>query len=288
MKIHAVSTAASLAVIGIALSGCGGDSGGGGGSGGGAAKDAVCKLPKTGGSVKVGIKYDQPGMGLKVGDKYTGFDVDMATCVAAKMGFSKIDFIESPSSQREKMLQAGTVQMTLATYTINEKRKKVVSFAGPFFVAGQSLMVAKDSTVTGVKDLAGKKVCSVTGSNSVDGLKAKAPALVPQKYDTYSACAEALASGSIDAVTTDDTILAGYANQAQYKDKFKLVGGTFTVENYGVGIKKGDTALCKKINTAIAKTIADGEWKKAVANNLGSYYKLNEKLNPPKQRPCAA
>ncbi|MEO8851094.1 MAG: glutamate ABC transporter substrate-binding protein [Allobranchiibius sp.] len=284
MKIRVMPAAASLAVVGIALTGCGGDSGGGSG----ASKDAVCKLPDSGGSVKIGIKYDQPGLGLKVGDKFAGMDVDMATCVAAKMGFSKVDFIESPSSQREKMLQAGTVQMTFATYSITPKREKVVSFAGPYFVAGQSILIAADSKITGVKDLAGKKVCSVTGSTSVDNLKEKAPALVPQKYDTYSACAEALASGSIDAMTTDDTILAGYANQEQYKGKFKLVGGTFSEENYGVGIKKGDSALCKKIDTAIAKTIADGEWKKIVANNLGADYKFNEKLNPPKQTACAS
>ncbi len=287
MKIRTVSTAASLAVVGIALTGCGGSSGGGATSAG-AASGSVCKLPSSGGSVKIGIKYDQPGMGLKVGDKYKGLDVDMATCVAAKMGFSKIDFIESPSPQREKMLEAGTVQMTFATYSITDKRKKVVSFAGPYFVAGQSLLVGKDSKITGVTDLAGKKVCSVTGSTSVDNLKKKAPSLVPQKFDTYSACAEALSSGSIDAMTTDDTILAGYANQAQYKDKFKLVGGTFSEEDYGVGIKKGDAAMCKKINTAIAKTISAGEWKKAVANNLGADYKFNAKLNPPKQPACAA
>ncbi|MDQ2851409.1 MAG: glutamate ABC transporter substrate-binding protein [Actinomycetota bacterium] len=284
MKIRAITTAASLAAIGVALSGCGGDSGGGSA----AAKDAVCKLPDSGGTVKVGIKYDQPGMGLKDGDKYTGLDVDMATCVAAKMGFNKIDFVETPSPQREKMLQAGTVQMTFATYSISPKRKKIVSFAGPYFVAGQSILVAKASKITGVNDLSGKKVCSVTGSTSVDNLKEKAPALVPQKFDTYSACAEALASGSIDAMTTDDTILAGYANQAQYKDKFKLVGGTFSQEQYGVGIKKGDAAMCKKIDDAIAKTISSGEWKKAVANNLGADYKFNEKTNPPKQTACAS
>lgn len=283
MKIRAVSAAASLAAVGIALTGCGGDSGGGA-----AAGDTVCKLPDSGDTVKIGIKFDQPGLGLKVGDKYTGFDVDMATCVAAKMGFSKIEFVETPSPQREKMIQAGSVQMTFATYSISEKRRKIVTFAGPYFVAGQSLLVAKDSKITGVKDVNGKKVCSVTGSTSVDNLKKQAPSVVPQKYDTYSACAEALASGSIDAMTTDDTILAGYASQEQYKDKFKLVGGTFSEEEYGIGIKKGDKALCSKIDAALAKTIKDGEWKKAVTNNLGADYKYDEKLNPPKPTACAA
>ncbi|GAB3496716.1 glutamate ABC transporter substrate-binding protein [Flexivirga lutea] len=282
MKFRAIYAATAAAALGLGLTACGGSSGGSS-----AAKDAVCKLPDSGPSVKIGIKYDQPGLGLKDGDKYTGFDVDIARCVAAEMGYSKIDFVQSPSPQREKMLQAGTVKMIVATYSITDKRLKEVSFAGPYFVAGQSLLVGKDSKISGVNDLAGKKVCSVTGSTSVDNLKEKAPKLVPQKYDTYSACAEALASGSIDAMTTDDAILAGYANQPQYKDKVKLAGGTFSEENYGIGLKKG-SADCDKVAAAIKKTLDNGNWKKAVENNLGSDYKYNTELNPPKSPSCKA
>ena len=279
MKYRAIYAATAAAALGLGLTACGGS------SGGSSAKDAVCKLPDKGPTVKIGVKYDQPGLGLKDGDKNTGFDVDIARCVAAEMGYSKISFVESPSPQREKMLAAGTVKMIVATYSITDKRLKEVGFAGPYFVAGQSLLVGKDSKITGVKDLAGKKVCSVTGSTSVDNLKKEAPALVPQKYDTYSACAEALASGSIDAMTTDDTILAGYANQPQYKDKVKLVGGTFSEENYGIGLKKG-AADCNKVADAIKKTLDNGNWKKAVENNLGSDYKYNQDLNPPKAPTC--
>lgn len=279
MKYRAICAATATAALSLGLTACGGS------SGGSSAKEAVCKLPDSGPSVKIGIKYDQPGLGLKDGDKYTGFDVDIARCVAAEMGYSKINFVESPSPQREKMLAAGTVKMIAATYSITDKRLKEVGFAGPYFVAGQSLLVGKDSKITGVNDLSGKKVCSVTGSTSVDNLKEKAPKLVPQKYDTYSACAEALASGSIDAMTTDDAILAGYSNQAAYKDKFKLVGGTFSEENYGIGLKKG-SADCNKVAAAIKKTLDNGNWKKAVENNLGSAYKYNKDLNPPKSPSC--
>ncbi|WP_265447197.1 glutamate ABC transporter substrate-binding protein [Flexivirga meconopsidis] len=282
MKFRAITAATAAAALGLGLSACGGSSGGGSG-----ASDAVCKLPSSGGSVKIGIKYDQPGMGLKDGSDFKGFDVDIARCVASQLGYSKIDFVESPSPQREKMLQAGTVKMILATYSITPKRLKVVSFAGPYFVAGQSVLVQSNSDIKDVAGLAGKKVCSVTGSTSVDNLKEKQPNLVPQKYDTYSACAEALSTGAIDAMTTDDTILAGYANQQQYKGKFKLVGGTFSEENYGVGMKKGD-GDCQKVADAIKKIVDDGSWKKALENNLGTDYKYNEKLNPPKSPSCQA
>lgn len=281
MKYRAIYAATAAAALGLGLTACGGS------SGGSSASDAVCKLPDSGPSVKIGIKFDQPGLGLKDGDKYTGFDVDIARCVAAEMGYSKITFVESPSPQREKMLAAGTVKMIAATYSITPERLKEVGFAGPYFVAGQSLLVGKDSKITNVKGLSGKKVCSVTGSTSVDNLKKEQPKLVPQKYDTYSACAEALASGSIDAMTTDDAILAGYSNQAAYKDKFKLVGGTFSEENYGIGLKKGSPD-CNKVAAAIKKTLDNGNWKKALENNLGSDYKYNKDLNPPKSPSCQA
>ncbi|GAB3587596.1 glutamate ABC transporter substrate-binding protein [Calidifontibacter terrae] len=258
---------AMTAVASLGLSACGGSSDSGSGS-----------------KIKIGIKFDQPGLGQKVGSTYKGFDVDVAKYVAKDMGFkeNQIEFIESPSKQREKMLQAGTVKMTFATYSITDKRKALVGFAGPYFVAGQSLLVKSDSSISKVADLAGKKVCSVTGSTSVDNLKKEQPALVPQSYDKYSQCADALASGAIDAMTTDDTILAGYANQDAYKGKFKLVGGTFSTERYGVGLKKGDKETCTKVNAAIKKMISDGSWEKALKDNLGSDYKYNTSENPPK------
>lgn len=234
--------------------------------------------------VKIGIKYDQPGLGLKDGKDYKGLDVAVAKYVAKEMGYKEgdIEFVESPSKQREKMLQAGTVKMIFATYSITDKRKKQVSFGGPYFVAGQSILVNAKSDIKSVKDLAGKKVCSVTGSTSVDNLKKQQPNLVPQQYDKYSECADALASGAIDAMTTDNTILAGYANQDAYKGKLKLVGDAFTEEQYGVGLKKGDKATCEKVNTAIKKMVDSGEWKKAVEENLGADFKYNTTLNPPK------
>ncbi|WP_420869317.1 glutamate ABC transporter substrate-binding protein [Dermacoccus abyssi] len=238
----------------------------------------------SGDKVKIGIKFDQPGLGLKAGSDYKGLDVDVAKYVAKEMGYEadKIEFVETPSKQREKMLENGSVKMIFATYSITDKRKKVVSFGGPYFIAGQSVLVKSDSSIKSVSDLSGKKVCSVTGSTSVDNLKEKQPNLVPQKYDKYSECADALASGAIEAMTTDNTILAGYANQDAYKGKFKLVGDPFTEEKYGVGLKKGDKATCEKVNAAIKKMIDSGEWKKAVEANLGADFKYDTKVNPPK------
>ncbi|PWJ25499.1 glutamate transport system substrate-binding protein [Branchiibius hedensis] len=273
---HTTAVAASAASVALLLAACGGGSSSGDGT-------------SVGGSIKIGIKFDQPGLGLKSGNDYTGMDVDVATYVAKELGYepSSISWIQAPSKQRETLIKSGQVNMVVATYSITDARKKEVSFAGPYFVAGQSVLVRSDSDINSVDALKGKKVCSVTGSTSVKNLEEKVSGLVPQQFDTYSKCVEALSSGAIDALTTDDTILAGFANQAAYKGKFKLVGGTFSTENYGIGLKQGDTAMCNKVTDAIKKMIDDGTWKKIVEENLGTDYKYDTAKNPPTPAACS-
>lgn len=274
-KMLAIGTAAGLAV---ALAACGGGGGTttGGETGGG-------------GKVVVGVKFDQPGLGLKEGNDYTGFDVEVARYVAKELGYTEVEFKESPSAQRETLLQSDQVKMIFATYSITDDRKQKVSFAGPYFIAGQDLLVKADNTdITGPDTLNGKKLCSVTGSTSAKKIKDNyASGVQLQEYDTYSKCVEALNSGVIDAVTTDNVILAGFAAQPQYQGKLKVVGKPFSEERYGVGIKKGDTELCGKINTALEKMESDGAWEKALADTVGKSGFKPDAKNPPKPDTCS-
>ena len=181
------------------------------------------------------------------------------------------------------MLQNGDVDMILATYSITDERKNAVSFAGPYFVAGQDLLVRKDDhSINGPEDLNGKRLCSVTGSTSAATVKKKFASEVQlMEQPGYAECATALFSGIVDAVTTDDIILAGLASAS--RGKLRVVGKPFTQEYYGVGIKKGDTALAKKINAAITEMIKDGSWERAIADNTeGTSYTPNAEYNPPK------
>ncbi len=271
-KVLAVAAGAALT---LATAACGGSDAGGG---------------TGGGKVVIGIKFDQPGLGLKDGNDFKGFDVEVARYVAKDLGYTDVEFKESPSAQRETLLQSGQVTMIFATYSITDDRKQKVSFAGPYFVAGQDLLVKADNAdITGPDSLNGKKLCSVTGSTSAKKVKDSfAKGVQLQEYDTYSKCVEALNGGTIDAVTTDDVILAGFAAQDQYKGKLKVVGKPFSEEKYGVGIKKGDTELCGKINTAIEKMISDGAWQKALDDTVGaSGFKPDASTNPPKPDACS-
>jgi glutamate transport system substrate-binding protein len=264
-------------LLALPLAACGGDAETGG-------------EPGEGGKVVIGVKFDQPGLGLKEGDAYTGFDVEVANYVAKELGYTEVEFKESPSAQRETLIQSDQVKMIFATYSITDDRKQKISFAGPYFIAGQDLLVKADNTdITGPDSLNGKKLCSVTGSTSAKKIKDNyASGVQLQEFDTYSKCVEALSAGSIDAVTTDNVILAGFAAQEQYQGKLKVVGKPFSEERYGVGIKKGDTELCGKINTALQKMVDDGAWEKALNDTVGaSGFKPDAATNPPKPDACS-
>jgi glutamate transport system substrate-binding protein len=278
MKVRRISAAAAAAVVALGLAACGGGNGDSGGGGGG-------------GKFKIGIKFDQPGLGLKEGSDYTGMDVDVAKYIAKELGHSEgdIQWVQAPSAQRETLIETGQVNMVVATYSITDTRKEKVSFGGPYFIAGQDLLVRSDETaITGPDTLTGKKLCSVKGSTSAQKVKDKYPGVQLQEFGTYSECVAALVSKGVDALTTDNTILAGYAAQDQYKGKLKVVGKPFSEERYGVGIKKGDTATCEKINAAITKMVDDGSWQKVVDANLGpAGFKVDTSVNPPKPDACS-
>ncbi|MBU3750908.1 MAG: ABC transporter permease subunit, partial [Mycobacterium sp.] len=223
-------------------------------------------------TITIGTKFDQPGLAVKKPDgSMTGFDVDVATYVAGKLGYSpgEIDWKEAPSGQRETLIQNGQVDYIVATYSITDQRKQKVFFAGPYLQTGQSLLVRADETaITGPESLANaKKLCSVSGSTPAQRIKDKYPGVQLQQYDTYSACVEALRNRAIDAVSTDEVILAGFA--AQYPGVFKIIGEPFSTERYGIGLRFGDSELLGKINAAIVEMQQDGSWKAAFDRNLG-------------------
>ena len=233
------------------------------------------------GTLTVGIKFDQPGLGLRNPDgSFSGFDVEVAKYVAGQLGVSEenIEFKEAPSAQRETLIQNGEVDYIVATYSITDSRKEKVDFAGPYFIAGQSLLVRADDTEsTGPDSLnGGKRLCSVAGSTPAQNVKDNyAQDVQLQEFDTYSLCVEALRNGAVDAVTTDDIILAGYA--AQSPGDFKVVGEPFTTERYGIGLAKGDDESRNAINDAIEEMIASGAWEAAFQETVGaSGYELPE------------
>jgi glutamate transport system substrate-binding protein len=269
---------AVLAAGALALSACGGDDEGGAAevadSPQFAAGSTMAKLSEAG-KMTVGTKFDQPGFGLKnLEGKPEGFDVEIAKIIAAKLGIEEdsITWKETPSAVREEVIEKGEVDLVAATYTINDKRKERITFAGPYYEAGQQLMVkSDDSTITGPDTLKANpdaKVCSVAGSTPAENILqylASPSQLVT--FDIYSKCADALRTGQVSVVTTDNVILLGLVGASD--GAFKVVGDTFTKEPYGLGIKKGDTAFCTFINDTLKAAAADGSYEKAWTSTAG-------------------
>ncbi|MDQ1609507.1 MAG: glutamate transport system substrate-binding protein [Microbacteriaceae bacterium] len=242
-----------------------------------AAGTTMAKLAEAG-KITIGTKFDQPLFGL-VGPtgKPEGFDVEIGTLIASKLGISadNIEWKEAVSANREPFIQNGDVDIVIATYTINDKRKAVVSFAGPYYTAGQSILVKADNTsIKSEKDLVGQPVCSVTGSTPAS--KLTEIGAKPLLTDTYSNCLEPLRNGQAVAVSTDNVILAGLA--AQNEGEFKLVGKPFTTEPYGIGLKKDDTEFRNFINDVLEKSYSDGSYKKAWEGTAG---KVLDYVEPP-------
>ncbi|QAY74295.1 glutamate ABC transporter substrate-binding protein [Agromyces protaetiae] len=203
------------------------------------------------GKVIIGVKNDQPGLGYEdaaTGER-SGFDIGIAQWIAASLGFGEdqIEYQTIPSANREQAIVNGDIDYYVGTYSITDKRKEQIDFAGPYFITGQGLLVAADNTdINGPDDLAGKIVCSVTGSTPLQRIRDEFSPGDTVEYDTYSQCVEQLKAGSVDAITTDEAILAGYV--AQDPDALKIAGEPFSEERYGVGLAKGDTVLQQHIN----------------------------------------
>lgn len=277
--------AAAIAAAGaLVLAGC---------SGGGAApeeptvkEDATFEAGTTmaklhdAGKITVGTKFDQPLFGLMGLDGTPeGFDVEIAKIIAGELGIApeNIDWKEAVSANREPFIENGDVDIVVATYTINDKRKEVVSFAGPYYIAGQDLLVLSGNPegIKGIDDVKDKKVCSVTGSTSAQNLKDAGVQVI--ETDTYSNCLTPLRQGEVVAVSTDNVILAGLADQNP--GEFEVVDNPFTEEPYGIGLKKDDTDFRNFINDTLEKSFEDGAWAKAWESTAG---KVLSTPTPPK------
>jgi len=240
---------AGLAAVSMTMTGC--------------AKKASSVADKD--KLIIGVKYDQPALGLKTGNGVQGFDVDVATYIAGKLGVKPGDITwkEARSANRETFLQNGTVDMVIATYSITDARKPKVSYGGPYIVTHQDMMVrSDDSSIKSLQDLKGKKICAVSGSNSWKNItegtnklnvKVAATTVPAQGYDE---CITKLKGGAVDVVSTDATILAGFVKREG--TALKVVNAPFTDEKYGVGVKKGDKKGCDAVNTAIKQMYSDG------------------------------
>ena len=201
-----------------------------------------------------------------------GFDIDMAKAVAKAIfgDPGKIRFRAVTSAQRIPALTAGDVDIVVRTMTINCERLKEINFSSVYYVAGQRILVDENSDVRTLADLEGKKVCASKGSTSLKNIAKAERKPIPIQVDAWSDCLVMMQQGQVEAISTDDTILAGMAQQ---DPTTKIVGERFTEEPYGIGIPKEDKDMVRFVN-AVLEDVRGGEWQKSydrwLAGPLGS------------------
>jgi glutamate transport system substrate-binding protein len=241
-----------------------------------AAGSTMERLQKAG-KINIGTKYDQPGFGQinPATNKPEGFDVDIATLVAQGIyGGSKADaaghinWLEAKSKDREPFIQQGKVDLVVATYTINDTRKQVVDFAGPYYTAHGDILVKSTNTdIKSVTDLNGKTVCVVQGSTYPKTIAEKAPQATQMALADYSSCEQAVKDNRAAAMATDNVILLGLVSKSNNTEK--ILNANYTDEPYGIGLKLDDKDFLKFVNDRLQTIYDNGEWKSAFQSELG-------------------
>jgi putative glutamine transport system substrate-binding protein len=229
-----------------------------------AADDTTLDAIKKRGILHVGVRGDAPGFGTidMVSNQPVGFEVDLAHAIAKRILGSpdKVEFTIVKSDNRIPLVQNGSIDFFLATATITPLRMKTIAFSNVYYRAGQSLLVKSGSPIHSYHDLAGKSVCTVQGSTPEQTIRRIEPKANVVTFETYPECLTGLRGGRVDAVTTDNTILQGY--EGQDPANLAIVGGLFTFEPYGAGIKLGNTSLQKAIDAALEDIKKSGDYDK--------------------------
>ena len=212
-----------------------------------------------------GVKADTRLFGLmniKTG-KIEGFEIDLANALTKQIlgKDGQAEFVQTTPKTRIPLLKNGNIDAAIATMTITPERKKQVDFSTPYFNAGQSLLVKDDSDIKNIRDLNGKTAVAGKGTTAVANVKKFAPKAKVLEYDDYGQAFAALKAGQGQAMTTDNGVLAGIASE---NPGYKLVGGTYTTEPYGIAVNKGQKDMLKQINKALAELKKNGTYHRLV------------------------
>ena len=198
-----------------------------------------------------------------------GFDIDLAREIARHIfgDPNRIQFRVVDATQRESFLQQGLVDLVVRTYTITCGRKESVDFSTVYYYAHQKILAAKGSGIDSAAALSGKRVCAVTGTTSLKALLALESKPMVFAVTSWTDCLVMLQQGQVDAISTDDAVLAGLATQ---DPNVEVVGDSIAVEPYGIGIKKENEDLVRFVNGVLDEMRADGTWIGIYDKNLRS------------------
>lgn len=241
-------------------------------------KQNVYQTVKKTKTINWGVKADTPlfgSMSIKT-SKIQGFEIDLAKALTRKMFGKnvKANFVTTTANTKIQLLKNKNVDAVIAAMTITPEREKQVDFSQPYFPAGQSIMINERSKIKNVKDLNHKKVLIVKGTTSADAVKKFAPKAEILQFDDYGQAFAALKADQGEAFVTDNGILAGILRD---NPGYKLVGGNFTNQPYGIAVNEGQTKMKQEINSALTKLEKDGTYNRLINKWFGKIPGFNIK-----------
>lgn len=220
------------------------------------------------GYLLVGVSADTLRMGARnpFTGQIEGFDIDVARQVAAAVLGSPdaIRFRVITAGDRIPLLQAHEVDLVARAFTMNCERWEDIAFSAEYFTAGQKVLVSTESDAQGIEDLAGQRVCAPEGTTTLERLGEYDVEAVGAR--THSACLALFQQGRVDAITGDDTVLAGFVAQDPYA---QVVGDAFSVEPYGLGVAADQVDLVRFVNAVLDGMKTDGTWTQLYDRWLG-------------------
>jgi glutamate transport system substrate-binding protein len=233
---------------------------------------------QQGGKLKIGVPFNQPGFGVKSSTDVEpqGFDIEIAKLIAqgifggvANDAAQHIEWVETVSNNRETFLQNHTVDMVVDAYPITDARRKLVDFAGPYYVShGDVLVQTADRSLQLISDLNGRTVCAKSGSTLIRPLQSKAPQVNIVTAETYQQCMSKLTDGSANGVASDEVVLAGLV--ASGNATTRVLHSNFSDDPYGIGVPLGDDTMRSFLNDRIEAVERNGDWAQAYAKTLGT------------------
>ena len=231
-----------------------------------AAANSVAQV-KARGKLLAGVKLDTPPFGyLDDNNEPTGFDLDIVRAVGTHIGVP-VEFQKVTSVTRIPLLLSGNVDLVAASMTHTREREKTIDFSMTYYTGGQSLLVPKDSPITGVDTLNGKRVAVQQGTTLEKTIAKLAPGAKVTAFRDYDAAWLSLAQGRADALTGSLNILQGFAKN---NDGFKIVGALFSSEPFGIGIRKGDWAMRDAVDETVQDLWTSGEYAKLYQARFGA------------------
>lgn len=222
------------------------------------------------GTLVAGVRDSSPPFGYTDDSgNLVGFEVDLVTELADALGV-EVELVAVTADTRIPLLTQGRVDLLAATLSHYWDRDEVIDFSIGYFWSPNVVMVAADSGLTALADLADKTVGTAAGAGTIEELPLVVPGVQVESFQNYQDAFLALQQGVVDGVATDLPVLAGIRSQTDDPEAWTFIEEQYGASEFGIGLAQNDSAWRDRINVELQKMWLDGRWDAIFEKWLGS------------------